>query len=492
MQGRSQIPYLKSRTSKSRSKKSGSSDAEMPPSKKRKGFISSTNLVFLAFASAFFPRFLENLGAPSPINFLHFMVIPVAFGVVLLKSRSKNRQQLKTTQLLLFALLVLLVAELASALLNNAGVINVFLSFMLLGEPFILLIAIVSIPMPLESFERFQKWFRWSCLFHIGLALTQRYVLRYDLRQIGNLEPADTIQGIFFESGAGHVVGTSVALSFAAYYFVTAKNSPIWIRLGVAFAALMQMLAADAKQVLLSMLVGLGLLMLTKLKNIAEAVKYLVIGAIAIYALLWAMQNLEAFASFNVWVRPDLYGPDGEVTQLKTAAFRVIPTYYESSLNWFFGLGPGHTVGRLGGWMIQDYSSLLTPLGVTTSPASRAVWQAVADSYWGDKSSMFSPLFGWAGIWGDLGLVGLGTYFFLSFLIWQYICPDDLCKFLMMTVFVVGLIFSQMEEPGYMLTIATIIGLRWQEKQFEEKQRKQKAHEAFLEKLSLQQSLQQT
>jgi hypothetical protein len=456
-------------------------DSEIEVSK-RKGFVKSTTLVLIAFASAFFPRLVEAVGAPAPINFLHFLVVPYVCAVVIIKSRSKNRRQIAISQQLLIGLLLFLAIVLSSALLNKAGAINAFLDYMLLAEPFLLLMAIISIPMSETSFEQFQTWIRRFCLFHIFLALLQRYVLRFDQINTG-MEPADNIQGVFFLSGSGHVVGTSVSLSFAAYYFITAKAVPIWFRCIVVIAAFMHMLAADGKQVLLSMLVGWGILFLTKLKDVAEAVKYLVCGVIAIYALLWAMQNLEAFAAFNVWVRPELYGPDGEVTILKTSAFRIVPTYYESFLNWFFGLGPGHTVGRLGGWMLREYESLLSPLGSTRHPASGAVWQAVGASYWGDKSSMFSPLFGWAGIWGDLGFLGLGTYILLSSLVWRYLCPDDLCKFLMLTVFVFGLIFSQMEEPGYMLTIATIIGLRWHEHQRSLREARNQRHQEFLKQL---------
>lgn len=76
---------------------------------------------------------------------------------------------------------------------------------------------------------------------------------------------------------------------------------------------------------------------------------------------------------------------------------------------------------------------------------------------------MFSPLFGWAGIWGNLGFLGLAAYLYLSFLVWRKLCLDDFSKFLLLSVFAFGLIFSQMEEPGYMLFVATIIGLQWQE-----------------------------
>ena len=80
---------------------------------------------------------------------------------------------------------------------------------------------------------------------------------------------------------------------------------------------------------------------------------------------------------------------------------------------------------------------------------------------------MFSPLFGWAGMWGDLGIVGLISYFLILGTIWTQICVDDLSKFLLLSVAVNGLIFSQMQEPGYMLYTVLIIGIRFQEKAVE-------------------------
>ena len=67
---------------------------------------------------------------------------------------------------------------------------------------------------------------------------------------------------------------------------------------------------------------------------------------------------------------------------------------------------------------------------------------------------MFSPLFGWAGIWGDLGWFGLGTYLYLGFIVWRNLCLDDFSRFLVLTVVVYGFFLTQMEEPGFMLTIA--------------------------------------
>ena len=94
------------------------------------------------------------------------------------------------------------------------------------------------------------------------------------------------------------------------------------------------------------------------------------------------------------------------------------------------------------------------------------MWGAVGSSWLGSKSSVFSPLFGWAGIWGDLGLLGLATYLNLGFMVWQRVCVSDVSKFFLLTVVVFGLIFSQLEEPGYMLSIACILGIQYQEYKF--------------------------
>jgi len=57
----------------------------------------------------------------------------------------------------------------------------------------------------------------------------------------------------------------------------------------------------------------------------------------------------------------------------------------------------------------------------------------------------------------------LGSYLYVCVIVWTRLCIGDLPKFLMLTVMMHGFIFTQMEEPGYMLYIASLIGLIWQE-----------------------------
>lgn len=426
--------------------------------------VASSKLILLAFATVFFSRTLDLVGAPSIINFVHFFTVPVASFIAISKTRSRNQQQIAVTKSLITGLFILFGVIVASAFINQAGFINVLIDFMLLAEPFILLLAIISLSMPLANFTKFKRRLYSFFWFHLAFIYVQKYVLRVDTWEWLGMVGHDRIQGVFLLSGAGHVVGASVSMTASISFFFLSKKSPLWLRGSLVIASVWNILIADAKQVLLVFMVAAVLLFFTKLEDPLEMVKYFV-GLVVLWLIFsWCLENLSAFRAFNTWLDPELYGRDGEATLLKIATFKIVPTHYDSILNWFFGLGPGHTVGRLGGWMFRDYSHLLLPLGATQHIASREVWTAVASTFIGDRSSMFSPLFGWAGIWGDLGFAGLLAYLYLGWLVWSKICRESITKFLLLTVLVFGLIFSQMEEPGYMLSVSAIIGLRYQEK----------------------------
>lgn len=435
----------------------------LEPIARKKGYVTNTNLTLFAIATALGSRVFTALRFPSVINFLHFVALPLACGSVLITSRSRDPKQLAIAKALLIGLLLLLVTIIASALLNDAGVINAIIDFLLLAEPFILVLTIVSMPMSSRVLERFQSVIFQFAMTNLLFAYVQKYV--FHMENLPGLE--DNIKGLFIGQGAGHVIGGSVTMTFAIYYFIAAKTKPLWFRCTIFLAAFNHLIISDTKQVLLSFIVAYIALYLVNLKDIRKTLLYLTSGIIVISLFYWAIFEFDYFEAYRTWIRPELYGSDGEATKLKFATFRIVPEYYHSPLNWLLGLGPGHTVGRLGGWMLESYWNLFGPLGATVHPASKAIWSATGASWLGDKSSLFSPLFGWAGIWGDLGILGLGAYFYLASLIWRYICIGALSKYLLMTVFVFGLIFSQLEEPGYTLFVASMIGLSWQEQQKE-------------------------
>ncbi|MBW4630348.1 MAG: hypothetical protein KME30_00125 [Iphinoe sp. HA4291-MV1] len=402
-------------------------------------------MIVLFLASAMFPRVLSAIKFPSVVNFLHFAFALALFVWVIPIIRSRIAVRL------LVGLLILLTISTFSALLNKAGLINVLLNFLMLAEPFILLIAITSTKLPQNSIKKLQKWIFIFIYIHLVFVYCQKFILKVPTN--------DDVKGIFLNMGAGHHVGGDVALTFGVYFLLASGVRSIWLRIFVFILCLGNILVADVKQVVIAFLVSWFILIITQFKEIWKALMYLGIAIPTTIGVLKIINTLYA------GIR---YISDMEVVteafQYKLSVFSIITSFYKSDLNWLFGLGPGHTISRLG-WLMKDYIQFLKPLGVTGSSVFNTVWIAQESYYWSNSitgSSMYSLLFSWAGIWGDLGIIGLGVYLYLWFLVWKYVCVDKLSKFFLITVFVAGFIFSWMEEPAFMLFVVSLIGLQWQ------------------------------
>ena len=447
---------------------------------KIKGVIDNTSLIIVAFSVVFYSRiFCAITHAPSILNIAHFAVVPFVLGVVLFTSRAKDRKQIAIAYSFLFRLVIFLIAVLVSALWNNTGLINAVVSFMMLAEPFIFLLAIVCIPMSTESITRIKKWLIWSALINFVLAAFQKPLIDAGKLYANGFNGTDGCGGVFFVSGAGNYVSASVSVAFALYFFTNEKTFPLWMRIVAIIAAFWQILFSDSKQIVLAYLIAWGLLVVVNIQDIGKTIKLLSAIAIFGYAFLWCIQNVEAFLAFTAWARPELYGPDGYAWYTKFYSVRSILSHYQSSLDWLFGLGPGHTVSRLGVWFLRDYWFILRPLGATTNPISQEAMDFCVSSWLCSGSSLFQPIFGWAGIWGDLGILGTGAYLFLCYLAWQNFGLDDFLKVNLLTVVIMGFIFTQMEEPGFMLSIVFMVGIPWQERQLKKQIQRGKREEEF-------------
>jgi len=452
-----------------------SMNIEVGTYQERSGLIKGSTLVLIAFATAFFPRILSTMGAPSAINFLHFAVVPLTCGIVLTQTRVKNRQQITTIKALLGGLLILFSITTASAMLNGAGAINAVIDFLLLTEPFILLLTVLCISFSAKDLKRFRRWLLAFGFINLFLALAEWILIAAHILKHTRMTIEDNVQGVFYLTGGGHVVSASVSLIFCTYFFFHVKTAPLWMRLSIVFATFLQIQVADAKQVLLVAVAAWLLLIVSRSKNIGLFIKLGAVAAVVLPILWWCIQNIDAFDAYKAWIDRDIYGPDGDATQLKLRPLHIIPTFYQSSLNWLFGLGPGHTIGRLGGWMLKDYWNLLGPLGATTHPASQAAgWDAWAETSYLD-SSIFAPLWGFAGIWGDLGFLGLFAYIYLGYVAWGRLSKGgNVSKFILLNVPINGFIFTLMEEPGFTLSVALLVGLHWHELQATQQSRYQR------------------
>ena len=308
----------------------------------------------------------------------------------------------------------------------------------------------------------------WGVGINFLLAAIQKPAIDAGRIYAGGLDGTDGCGGVFFVSGAGNYVSATVSVVFAIYFFNRREDS-LYVKLAVASAALWHILFSDSKQIVLAYGLAWMLLILLSIEDIVKTLKLLAafisLGSIG----LWCVQNVEAFKAYSSWARPELYGSNGLAWYAKFYSINSILSHYQSPLNWLLGLGPGHTVSRLGAWFLRDFASILGPLGSTRTSIGSDAMDFVANFWLTSGSSLFSPIFGWAGIWGDLGLLGLGAYLYLGYLVWKNFGLDNILKVTLLSVFITGLIFTQMEEPGYMLSIAYILGLSWQEKRLNQR-----------------------
>ncbi|MEO0355542.1 MAG: hypothetical protein AAF268_12025 [Cyanobacteria bacterium P01_A01_bin.3] len=310
-----------------------------------------------------------------------------------------------------------------------------------------------------------KKWLLGFCAINLILALMQSVLIPVGIypRRGGTI--ADGIGGVFGGGGgsAANYISSTISI-YAALYFLTLRSRiPVWLKLILVIASVYQTQVSDSKQVFLALGLSVLVMISSKIKEPRRLFKYAIIVCPILVGIFWAYNNLdlEIFNAYRNWIsREGIFSIDGEGVQTKLAAFPIVGSYFSSPLHWLFGIGPGHSVSRLGGWMLEKYSSLLLPLGATIHPASSEVFNVVRDGWIAQQSTVFFPLFTWAGIWGDFGFLGLGVYVYLGVIVFQKLCKTDLAKFYLISTAIFGLILTQMEEPGHTLTIAYLIGLQ--------------------------------
>ena len=428
-------------------------------------WTNNTNLIIFAFSLVFYGRIITTATPlPSILVHAHFVVVPLVLWTVLTTAPTKNQQQTKLVRSLLWGLCIFFMAIFASALWNRAGLINVVASFMMLAEPMMFLVAIVCIPMSLSSFSRIKRWFTVSVLINFVLAALQKPLIDLGIIDGHGFDGTDGCGGVFYVSGAGNYVSASVSLAFAIYFLSNAKKFPLWVRIAAMSAASWQLLFSDSKQLVFAYLLAWVLLIICNFQDVGKSIRLLLGIAITGFSFWWCVQNLEAFDAFTAWARADLYAEGGDAWFTKFYSVKAILSEFDSWGNWLFGLGPGHTVSRLGAWFMQDYGWILQPLGATTTTIGIRSREFIGSFWLAYSSSMFSPIFGWAGIWGDLGVVGLSAYFYLAYLVWRYFGLDNSLKITLLATLILGFIFTQIEEPGYMLSLALLLGLAWHDK----------------------------
>lgn len=400
-------------------------------------------LTMLAAVAVMTSRVATHYSAPTLANFLHFPVVALLFVLALPYFRTRVFARF-TNALLLFA-----GAIIASAFLNGAGMLNAALEFMLLAEPFLLLLAMTVLPWS----SRMTRQFRWLLLaiviVHVAIAYYQRF---------GQGLVDDGVKGLFLEQGAGHHVAGAVALSAAIFFAMYGQEWGLWTRIIFAVIAGNVVILSDSKQVLAVFLGALVVQIAMNMRRFGKMMRYVLYTAIA--SAVIAAAAYTVFPALRTWGNPAVVETG---IKHKLSVFSLFTEYYKSPLNYALGLGPGHTVTRLG--LLLPKYAILERFGATVSPVTDAVTDA-NERLWMSRhggSSFWSMYYSWAGVWGDLGALGLAAYLYLGFLVWRYLCREDLLKFFLLNVLLFGCIFAWIDEPAYILFVALLIGLRWQE-----------------------------
>jgi len=391
---------------------------------------------------ALFARVLTSLGAPAVVNFLHFGVAAGAVVVVgpLLRSRAARA--------LLCGLAALLSAICVSALWNGAGLINALLDFILLAEPFLLLLLLV--PGGRLEAPGARRWIHIALfafvVVHTLLAFNQAVATGFD---------GDEVKGAFVAQGAGHHVAGAVALTGATYLVLRGPFS-LAVRLALAIPIASVTVLSDSKQVVAVFLGSVIVLAALRLNDLRRFATYALVGGTVLGALVWAAGT--AWPALAVWADADRI--EVGLTQ-KLSVLPLVRSHHVSPVNHLVGIGPGHSVGRLAK-MLPAYSGVLEPLGATIHPATQEA-SIASQGHWVSNaetgSSIWALFFFWAGLWGDLGLIGVLAYLALWWVVWTTICSDDLSRFFLINVLAFGVVFTWLEEPGYMLFVTALMGL---------------------------------
>jgi hypothetical protein len=408
---------------------------------------SSNSYVFLlmvSLVSAFYPRILTAVGFPTIINFVHYGLLFMLFMVMVFQVQTRFSVKLLAGLFLLFGSMFI------SAIYNQAGLINVFLDFLILSQP----IMFIYLANNKRWSEKHLKTFRFVLLSFTTINAVFAYI-QYIILGLRT----DAVKGVFLQMGAGHHIAGAIALSSCVYAIYRFKNQLLWY--GFVIFQMMVTVFVDNKQSLVVFLISLLILTILNLHKFKKALFYLI--TLMIFVIVIRLLALTIFPQLFHWANIDKIQ---EGLEAKLAVFSIIHSFHSSFMNVLFGLGPGHTVGRLA-QILPDYYSILSNLGATMSEITGYIW-FIHETNWITNSrtgsSMWSLFFSWAGIWGDLGLVGVILYLFLWIFVYRKFCVDNYSKFLIITILVHGAVFQWMEEPAYMLFVSSLISLKFQEK----------------------------
>ena len=218
----------------------------------------------------------------------------------------------------------------------------------------------------------------------------------------------------------------------------------------------------DAKQNIAAFLPALGFLLLafhTRWTALIAAAPLLALTLFIAFTLYDPLQGITSSSSVQRGL------------QAKTYGLRIVADHLsENPAGWPFGLGPGNSVSRVALMGMERYlndDSPIAILGLSLAPATQQIWQMgaeIAQSWLFSGSSVWTGISSWIALLGDLGLIGLGLYLWMSCRLWSYLKPTRhwqiaAAKSVLLMTCLLGVIYSWLEEPTFTLLAALVVGL---------------------------------
>src|SRR5262249_9656338 len=111
-----------------------------------------------------------------------------------------------------------------------------------------------------------------------------------------------------------------------------------------------------------------------------------------------------------------------------------------------------------------DATSAVATLGLKTAPLTRKLLYASQGNWLWKSSSAWAPECSWFGLIGDLGFIGTAVYLWMLRVTWKtashqggWLGPSATGS--VIAVVLLGGVYSWLEEPGFTLMLALLLGL---------------------------------
>lgn len=408
------------------------------------------NIILILIFHVFFSRIFTYFFGLNFLNLINILLAPLVYFFFFWTYKDDSKKYY-----ILFVITVFI-----SGFINGINLINSIIYILILLFPFyikIFLEIIVLKPNINYILEKFLLIF-----FIINLILSYYQFIRFGI--------GDDVKGVFIGMGAGHHINGAVCL---LYSFLLFKSIYFSNKLLIFLNSLVVILS-DSKQVILAIILGIifygivNLLSLYNHKKLILKIKYFFFNFLLIFflsLLFLIIYNLDILYINISYINYD-YLFLGIVKKFQGLNYFNL----DKLQSFLIGNGPGMTVSKLAYMANYEdtYFKLLNSLDYTFSKLSLSLLDLQLSDWQTDfrstGSSLFQMTFTIGGIIGDVGFIGLLTYFgflrkIVIFNIFNY--QNNLIFYICISL---GLIFSWLEEPNFMFIVILICFLIFKQK----------------------------